>query len=100
MNLKELQGNISSNSSGNNWKFFEHIRPVRFIWNNEARCIQINGEKVFFMKPQGLVAQDIRTKSLQQLYNCHNKVISQVQAKLMFSNKLGAQINVRPRKGF
>ena len=77
------------------------ILAVGFIWNNEARCIQINGEKVFFMKPQGLVAQDILTKSLQQLYNCHNKVKSEVQAKL-----ISLQINLvlksmlGPRKGF
>ena len=35
------------------------------------------------MKAQCLVAQDILTESLQQLYNCHNNVKSEVQAKLI-----------------
>ena len=51
------------------------------------------------MKPQGLVAQDILTESLQQLHNCHNNVKSEVQAKLMFANKIGAQTNVGVKRG-
>ena len=39
--------------------------------------------KVFLYETQGLVAQDILTESLQQLYNCHNNVKSEVQAKLI-----------------
>ena len=35
------------------------------------------------MKSQGLLAQDILTESLQQLYNCHNIAKSEVQAKLI-----------------
>ena len=44
-------------------------------------------ESVFFMKPQGLVAQDILTGSLQQLHNCHINAKSEIQAKLMFACK-------------
>ena len=43
----------------------------------------INGVKVFLYETQGLVAQDILTESLQQLYNCHNNVKSEVQVKLI-----------------
>ena len=43
----------------------------------------IYGVKVFLFEIQGLVAQDIPTESLQQLYNCHNNVKSEVQAKLI-----------------
>ena len=39
--------------------------------------------KVFLYETQGLVAQDILTESLQQLYNCHNNVKSELQVKLM-----------------
>ena len=39
--------------------------------------------KVFLYETQGLVAQDILTESLQQRYNCHNNVKSEVQAKLI-----------------
>ena len=37
--------------------------------------------KVSLYKTQGLVVQDMLTESLQQLYNCHNNVKSEVQAK-------------------
>ena len=53
------------------------------------------------MKPQGLVAQDVPTRSLKQLYNCHNNVKSEVQVKL-----ISLQINLvmksmlGSRKGF
>ena len=53
------------------------------------------------MKPQGLVARDILTRSLKQLYNCHNDVKSEVQVKL-----ISLQINLvlksmlGSRKGF
>ena len=43
----------------------------------------INGVKVFLYETQGLVAQNIPTGSLQQLYNCHNNVKGEVQAKLI-----------------
>ena len=39
--------------------------------------------KVFLYETQGLIAQDILTESLQQLYNCHNNVKSEVKAKLI-----------------
>ena len=39
--------------------------------------------KVFIYETQGLLAQDILTESLQQLYNCHKNVKSEVQAKLI-----------------
>ena len=39
--------------------------------------------KVFLCETQGLVAQDIPTESLQQLYNCHNNVKSEMLAKLI-----------------
>ena len=54
------------------------------------------------MKPQGLVAQDIPTESLQQLYNCHNNVKSEVQTKLISLqvNLVLMQINVRFKRGF
>ena len=42
------------------------------------------------MKPQGLVAQDILTESLQQFYNCHDNVKSELQAKL-----ISLQINLK-----
>ena len=35
------------------------------------------------MKPQGFLAQDIHTESLQQLYDCHNIAKSEVQARLI-----------------
>ena len=43
----------------------------------------INSVKVFLYETQGLVVQDIPTESLQQLYNCHNNVKSEMQAKLI-----------------
>ena len=43
----------------------------------------INGVKVSLYETQGLVAQDIPTESLQQLYNCHNNVKGEVQIKLI-----------------
>ena len=43
----------------------------------------INGVKVFLYETQGLIAQDIPTESRQHLYNCHNNVKSEVQAKLI-----------------
>ena len=43
----------------------------------------ISGVKVFLNKIQGLVAQDILTKSLQQLYNYHNNIKTEMQAKLI-----------------
>ena len=39
--------------------------------------------KVFLYETQGLVAQEILTESLQQLYNCHNNVKSALQLKLI-----------------
>ena len=39
--------------------------------------------RVFLYETQGLVAQYILTKSLQQLCNCHNNFKSEVQAKLI-----------------
>ena len=77
------------------------ILSVEFIWNNAAKCIKVNGVKVFLYETQGLVAQDILTESLQQLYNCHNNVKSELQAKLIiiFASKHGAQINVRVKRG-
>ena len=39
--------------------------------------------KVFLYETQGLVAQDVLTESLQQLYNCHNNVKSELQVKLI-----------------
>ena len=39
--------------------------------------------KVFLYETQGLVAQEILTESLQQLYNCHNNVKSELQVKLI-----------------
>ena len=58
--------------------------------------------KVFLYETRGLVAQDILTESLQQLYNCHNNVKSELQTKLIiiFASKHGAQINVRVKRGF
>ena len=41
------------------------------------------------MKPQDLVAQDVPTRSLKQLYNCHNKLGDEIN-----------EINVRVKKGF
>ena len=69
------------------------ILAAGLIWNNAARYI--NGVKAFiyiYMKPQRLVAQDILTESLQQLYNCHNVAKSEVQAKL-----ISLQINLVPK---
>ena len=43
----------------------------------------ISDVKVFLYETQGLVAQDIPTESLQQLYNYHNNVKSEMQAKLI-----------------
>ena len=65
---------------------------VELIWNNAAKYIQVNDVKVFFMKPQGLLAQDILTESLQQLYNCHNIAKSEVQAKLISLQKTQLQL--------
>ena len=60
---------------------------------------------MFLYETQGLVAQDVLTESLQQLYNCHNchnNVKSELQTKLIiiFVSKHGAQINVRVKRGF
>ena len=38
---------------------------------------------MFLYETQGLVAQDILTESLQQRYNCHNNVKSEVQEKFI-----------------
>ena len=43
----------------------------------------INGVKMFLYETQGLVAQDIPTESLQQLYNCHKNVKGEMQLKLI-----------------
>ena len=50
-------------------------------------CIHTWHESVFFMKPQGLVAQDILTGSLQRLHNYHINAKSEIQAKLIFAYK-------------
>ena len=55
-----------------------------------AKHIHVNGVKVFLYEPQGLVAQDTLTESLQQLYNCHDNVKSELQAKL-----ISLQINLK-----
>ena len=53
------------------------------------------------MKPQGLVAQDILTESPKQLYNCHNIVKSEMQAKLIsLQIHLVLKSMLRSGKGF
>ena len=53
------------------------------------------------MKPQGLVAQDILTESLQQLHDCHKNVKSEMQAKLIsLQMNLVLKSLLGSRKGF
>ena len=61
----------------------------------------INGVKVFLYEIQGHLAQDIPTESLQHLYNCHNNVKSEVQAKLISSQvNLVLKSKLGSREGF
>ena len=77
------------------------LASILAVGLNTARYIQVNGVKSSYMQPQGLVAQDILTESLQQLYNCYNIAKSEMQVKL-----ISLQINLvlksisSLRKGF
>ena len=59
------------------------LASILAVGLNTARYIQVNGVKSSYTQPQGLVAQDILTESLQQLYNCYDIAKSEMQVKLV-----------------
>ena len=56
--------------------------------------------KVSLYETQGLVAQDILTESLQQLYNCHKNVKSEVQAKFILQVNMVLKSMLGSGEGF
>ena len=68
------------------------------IWNNAARCIQVTGVKVFFNETSRSCSSRY---TYRQLYNCHNNVKSEIQAKFIsLQVKLVLKSMLGSKKGF